>query len=48
MNLNKPIVAGVFLIGLYLVVANATGFGRAVGAGGDATVSVVKAFQGRG
>jgi len=36
------------LIGLYLVVANATGFGRAVAAAGSAYSGGVKTLQGRG
>ncbi len=36
------------LIGTYLLVYYATGAGRVIGAGGDAGVGIIKAFQGRG
>lgn len=35
------------LIGLYLVVSYATGFGKAADASSKGTVGVIKAFQGR-
>lgn len=35
------------LIGLYLAVAYATGFGKAVNASSAGTVGIIKAFQGR-
>lgn len=38
---------GGVLIGLYLVVSYATGFGKAVNASSSGTVGVIKAFQGR-
>jgi hypothetical protein len=39
---------GGLLIGTYLLVYYATGAGRVIGAGGQATTGVIKAFQGRG
>lgn len=38
---------GAILIGTYLVVYYATGAGRVIGAGGQATTGVIRAFQGR-
>jgi len=35
------------LVAIYIIVANATGFGRAVGAGSSAYNSGVKVLQGR-
>lgn len=45
--MRKALVIGGGLIALYLVVANATGFGKSVSATGSAGVGLVKAFQGR-
>jgi hypothetical protein len=39
---------GGLLIGTYLLVYYATGAGRVIGASGQATTGVIKAFQGRG
>lgn len=39
---------GGLLIFTYLAVYYATGFGKAIGAGGDVGVGVIKALQGRG
>lgn len=38
---------GAGLIALYLVVANATGFGKAISAAGTAGTGMVKSLQGR-
>ena len=38
---------GVALIGLYVIVANASGFGKALGEVGSTTVNLTKTLQGR-
>lgn len=46
--MGKKILLGTgVLIGVYLVVANATGFGKAVSAAGGAYNGAVKTLQGR-
>jgi hypothetical protein len=44
---NRVIKTGAALIGLYLVVQYATGFGKSVQAASSGSASVIKAFQGR-
>lgn len=46
--MNKALKYWVILIGAYIVVANATGFGKAVKASSDFGVSMTKALQGKG
>lgn len=46
--MRRVLVYGAGLIALYLVVANATGFGKDLESGGSAASSLVKTFQGRG
>lgn len=43
----KVLKIGGSLIALYLIVANATGFGKDVSSSASGGVSLVKAFQGR-
>lgn len=46
--MGKKLLLGTgILVGLYLVVANATGFGKAVAASGQAYAGAVKTLQGR-
>lgn len=45
---KKFLIGSGLLIGLFIVVANATGFGRAVGAASGAANSYAKTLQGRG
>lgn len=45
--MSKALKYGAVLIGTYLVVANATGFGKAIKASGDAGIGITKALQGR-
>ena len=45
--MNRALKYGATLIGTYLVVAYATGFGKAVSAVGGQTVALTKALQGR-
>jgi hypothetical protein len=45
---RKFLLGSGILIGVYLIVANATGFGRAVGAASGAANSYAKTLQGRG
>lgn len=45
---QKFLVGTGILIGVYLIVANATGFGKAVSAASGAYVGGVKVLQGRG
>lgn len=45
--MQKALTYTAVLIGVYLVVANATGFGRAIGAGSGAYNSAVRTLQGR-
>lgn len=45
--MNRALKYGATLIGMYLVVAYATGFGKAVGAAGGQAVAMTKALQGR-
>lgn len=48
MNLNRTIKGVGALIGLYLVVAYSTGFGKAISSAGDASAKVIKTLQARG
>jgi hypothetical protein len=45
--MRKALTYGAGLIALYLVVANATGFGKAITSAGTAGTGVVKGLQGR-
>lgn len=45
--MRKFLTYGAGLIALYLIVANATGFGTALSASGNVLTGGVKAFQGR-
>lgn len=45
--MKKALTYGAGLIATYLVVANATGFGKAINAVGGQAVAVGKMFQGR-
>ena len=45
--MNRALKYGAVLIGSYLVLAYATGFGKAVSAGGGQAVAITKALQGR-
>ena len=45
--MGKALKYGAALIGAYLVVAYATGFGKAVSATGGQAVALTKALQGR-
>jgi hypothetical protein len=44
---NRALKYGAVLIGTYLVVVYATGFGKAVGAASKGAVGITKALQGR-
>ncbi len=45
--MTQALKIGGLLIGTYLLVYYATGAGRVIGAGGQATSGVIRAFQGR-
>jgi len=45
--MRKALFYSAVLIGTYLVVANATGAGKFLTAGGTSASTVIKAFQGR-
>lgn len=47
MNISKGLKMGATLIGLYLVIYNASKAGTLLTSGSKGTVSIVKAFQGR-
>jgi hypothetical protein len=44
---RKALMYGAVLIGTYLVVAKATGFGQAVKAAGEAGSAIIKSLQAR-
>lgn len=44
--MSKALKYWAVLIGAYIVVANSTGFGRAIKATGDAGIGITKALQG--
>lgn len=45
--MKRGLFYGAVLIGLYLIVAHGTDFGRSLSAAGDVGVAGVRAFQGR-
>lgn len=45
--MRKALVIGGGLIALYLIVANATGFGKSMGATGNVASTVIRDLQGR-
>jgi hypothetical protein len=45
--MGKIVVYSAVLIGLYLIVANAQGFARTIGAAGTAATGYAKTLQGR-
>ena len=46
--MRKALTMGAVLIGVYIIVANATGFGKAMTSTASGVATTVKVFQGRG